>query len=64
MKTVTIKRDDTAVTITQGNEMDASTACDMVEMLHDALLGLGYHPENVAEAMVEVGDSFLPKEEK
>ena len=43
---------------------DAISADDVVEMCFDAMLAMGYAAKCVAEAMCEVGEQRLPKEDR
>ena len=59
MKTVTIEQDGSLVTITTSAE-DGITSGEMLEMVYDAMMGLGYHPASIAEDMIEMGEQRLP----
>jgi hypothetical protein len=61
MRTTTIQEDGNTVTITTDPNSGFRTE-EAVGMVYDALLACGYHPTNVAEAMIELGQNYLPKE--
>jgi len=61
MRTTTVNQDGNSVTITT-EDIDGLTATDIAEMVRDAMLGCGYHPSSVSEAMMGVGGQYLPGE--
>ena len=63
MRTTTIQEDGNTVTITTDPNSGFRTE-EAVGMVFDALLACGYHPANVADAMIELGQNHLPNQEK